>query len=140
MVEPLFLLDSNVLAEPLKPKPNKRVLEKLSAYQNVIASASIVLHEMRFGLERLDHSKKKSMIKDYIENVINPSITFFPYDNEAASWHAKERARLERKGVTVPFVDAQIAAIAAVNELILVTRNSNDFKHFHNLKTQNWFS
>jgi hypothetical protein len=60
------------------------------------AEASVVLHELRIGLERLDHSKKKSMIKDYLENVINRSITFLPYDNEAASWHAKERARLER--------------------------------------------
>lgn len=140
MVEPVFLLDSNVIAEPLKPKPNKRVLEKLTEHQNIISSASIVLHEIKFGLERLDHSKKKSMIKDYLENVINRSIIFFPYDNEAASWHAKERARLERKGITVPFVDAQIAAIAAVNELILVTRNTNDFRHFINLKTENWFS
>jgi predicted nucleic acid-binding protein len=37
-------------------------------------------------------------------------------------------------------IDAQIAAIARTNNLILVTRNTADFKHFADLKLQNWFA
>ncbi len=37
-----------------------------------------------------------------------------------------------------PFVDGQIAAIAYVNNLILVTRNIEDFKNFADLKLENW--
>jgi len=61
-----------------------------------------------------------------------------PYDDRAAEWHAKERVRLTLKGLTPTFVDGQIAAISAVNGLILVTRNVNDFKQFLRLKVQNW--
>ena len=60
------------------------------------------------------------------------------YDDGAAEWHAKERVRLTLKGLTPTFVDGQIAAISAVNGLILVTRNVNDFKQFLRLKVQNW--
>ena len=44
------------------------------------------------------------------------------------------------RGRTPPYVDGQIAAIAKVNELILVTRNTGDFVEFVDLKVQNWFS
>ena len=36
--------------------------------------------------------------------------------------------------------DGQIAAIAGVNGLILVTRNISDFEPFSELKTENWHS
>ncbi|MEA3360272.1 MAG: VapC toxin family PIN domain ribonuclease, partial [Thermodesulfobacteriota bacterium] len=61
-----------------------------------------------------------------------------PYDDRAAEWHAKERARLSAKGATPSFVDGQIAAIASVNGLVLVTRNVDDFKTFLDLKLENW--
>jgi tRNA(fMet)-specific endonuclease VapC len=42
-------------------------------------------------------------------------------------------------GQTPAYCDGQIAAIAAVNNLTLVTRNINDFQHFQDLKLENWF-
>jgi tRNA(fMet)-specific endonuclease VapC len=61
-----------------------------------------------------------------------------PYDERAAEWHAKERARLSSLGQTPAFVDGQIAGIAKVNGLVLVTRNTIDFKKFSGLKVENW--
>jgi len=58
----------------------------------------------------------------------------------AAKWHACERARLQSIGKTPPFVDGQIAAIAYVNNLILVTRNITDFDSFSDLQIQSWHS
>jgi tRNA(fMet)-specific endonuclease VapC len=43
-------------------------------------------------------------------------------------------------GKTPSFADGQIAAIAQVNNLILVTNNVSDFSDFHNLQLENWFS
>lgn len=60
------------------------------------------------------------------------------YDREAADWHAKERARLSANGRTPPFVDSQIAAIARVNDLTLVTSNMDHFREFRGLKVQSW--
>jgi tRNA(fMet)-specific endonuclease VapC len=65
-------------------------------------------------------------------------MTILPYDERAAEWHAKERARLTALGQIASFVDGQIAAVARVNGLILVTRNTPDFEKFSGLKLENW--
>jgi tRNA(fMet)-specific endonuclease VapC len=65
-------------------------------------------------------------------------MTILPYDERAAEWHAKERARLTVLGQIPSFVDGQIAAVAKVNGLILVTRNTPDFEKFSGLKLENW--
>lgn len=61
-----------------------------------------------------------------------------PYDERAAHWHAVERARLVAAGRTPPFVDGQIAAIAVVNDLVLVTANVADYEPFAGLTVENW--
>ncbi len=60
------------------------------------------------------------------------------YDRAAAEWHASERARLAAKGETPPFVDGQIAAIARVHDLMLVTFNAGDFKRFEGIRVLTW--
>ena len=44
------------------------------------------------------------------------------------------------EGLTPAFIDSQIAAIAASNRLIMVTRNVDDFKDFDKLDVVDWFS
>ena len=66
------------------------------------------------------------------------SFPILDYDQRAADWHALERARLVASGRTPPFVDGQIAAIARVNELILVTSNKADFTGFRGLQVKTW--
>ena len=61
-----------------------------------------------------------------------------PYDEAAAHWHGVERARLEALGRPAPYVDGQIAAIAHVNELTLVTANVKDFKRFSGIEVESW--
>jgi tRNA(fMet)-specific endonuclease VapC len=60
------------------------------------------------------------------------------YDRAAAEWHARERARLMSRGETPSFADGQIAAIAYVNDLTLVTFNDSDFRRFHELRVASW--
>ncbi len=61
-----------------------------------------------------------------------------PYDEAAAHWHGHERARLDRLGRPAPYVDGQIAAIAFVNDIVLVTANVKDFARFRDVKVENW--
>lgn len=67
------------------------------------------------------------------------TIPILPYDEAAARWHGQEQARLARLGRTPAFIDGQIAAIAKVNGLVLVTRNLKDFENFTELSVENWF-
>ena len=133
-----YLLDTNVVSETLRPKPSPRILARLKSHQDEIAIPSIVWHELWYGAKRLDASKKQKAIELYLTQVLEPAVPILPYDAQAALWHALERARLARQGKTPPFADGQIAAIAHVNDLILVTLNRADYTAFQDLKFENW--
>ncbi len=60
------------------------------------------------------------------------------YDAMAAEWHARERARLSHLGQPASSVDSQIAAVAAIHDLILVTRNVRHFRAFEGLRVEDW--
>lgn len=133
-----YLLDTNVVSEPLRPIPNERVLAKLKRHQDLLAIPSLVWHELLFGCYRLPASAKRKTIESYLYQVVAATIPILSYDEKAATWHAAERARLSVAGKTPTFVDGQIAAVAAVNDLVLVTFNVADYRHFTNLSVQNW--
>lgn len=133
-----YLLDTNVLSETLRPAPHPRVLERLQENQTAIALPSIVWHELWYGAHRLPPSRKRTIIEAFLRDVVAPTIPILPYDQLAAAWHAQERARLAQIGRPRPFADGQIAAIAAVNGLILVTSNTNDYAAFQDLRLENW--
>jgi len=133
-----YLLDTNVLSEAVKTDPNKHVMAKMERHQDEIVTASTVWHELQFGCQRLPQSRKKEIIASFLNDILRPRMLILPYDDRAAEWHAKERARLSSSGLTPTFVDGQIASIAKVNDLILITRNTDDFKPFSKLKLENW--
>ena len=78
-------------------------------------------------------------MRAYLYDTVVPTTLVLPYDARAAEVHGKERARLERLGRPPTFADAQIAAIAIVNRLILVTANVKDFARFEGLAVESWF-
>jgi len=133
-----YLLDTNVLSEAVKTSPNKHVMTMLERHQDEIVTASPVWHELQYGCLRLPVSRKRYIIESYIEDVIWQNMVILPYDERAARWHAEERARMALQGQMPPYVDGQIAAIAKVNGLVLVTRNTADFEIFSDLYVQNW--
>lgn len=133
-----YLLDTNVLSEPLRPQPNPAVMEKLRLHQQEIATATIVWHELLFGCQRLGESKKRHTIETYLQKVVQPHIPILSYDQAAATWHAQERTRLASLGKTPAFADSQIAAISYSNDLIIVTNNISDYRDFLDLKLENW--
>lgn len=135
-----YLLDTNVLSEAIKSSPNKNVMTMVEKHQDEIVTAAPVWHELQFGCQRLPRSRKREIITSFLDDILKRTMLILPYDKRAAEWHAKERARLSPRGIAVPFVDGQIASIAGVNGLILVTRNIVDFKPFSKLKLEKWHS
>ena len=133
-----YLLDTNIVSEPLRPKPRRGVLRKLRRHEEEIAIPSVVWHELRFGVERLPTSRRREAIERYLDEVVLAAMPILDYDRLAADWHAAERARLTARGETPPFVDGQIAAIARVRDLTLVTFNDGDFRRFEGLRVLTW--
>jgi len=133
-----YLLDTNVLSEPIKSHPDERTIKSLSKHDGELATCSVVWHELTFGAARLAASKKRNAIEAYLEEAVRGTLPILPYDQEAASWHARERARLSKRGRPPSAADGQIAAIASVNDLIVVTANVKDFRRFKDLVVQDW--
>ena len=135
-----FLLDTNILSEPMKPEPNREVLRRLRENEAASLLAAPVWHELVYGVNLLPPSKKRRAIEHYLLNVVRPGFPILPYDERAAEWHAQERARLEKIGARPPFIDSQIAVIAKLHGLVLVTANGRDFERFEGLELEDWTS
>ena len=137
---PRYLLDTNVISEPLRPAPDPGVLAKLRLNEDFLAISAVTWHELWFGCLRLPDSARRKAIETYLLQVIAPAMPVLPYDEEAAAWHAAERARLAARGQTRPFADGQIAAIAHRHELTLVTFNTADYQGFQGVSLEDWRS
>ncbi|MBW6455873.1 MAG: type II toxin-antitoxin system VapC family toxin, partial [Trueperaceae bacterium] len=135
MVRPRYLLDTNVPSEPVRLEPDAAVVEKLLEHGGELATASVVWHELAFAFSLLRLSRKRSAIERYLDEVVSTALPILPYDAAAAEWHAEQRARLSQGGLTPSFADGQIAAVAAVHDLILVTNNVQDFA---DLRVERW--
>lgn len=142
MVNEIYLLDTNIVSDGSKISPSKKVMEKLDLYSDSCKISSITWFELQKGLKRLPESTKKTYIKNYIYEQILPFYEILPYDKKCADIQSDIFSILAEKGITVPFQDSQIAAIALSNDFVLVTRNIKDFlmiKEFFPLKLENWF-
>ena len=133
-----YLLDTNIISEPLRPTPNPKIIKQLQRHQTELAIATVVWHELWFGCLRLPPSGRRTEIENYLMTVVAPSMPILPYDEPAALWHAAERARLTRLGKTPSFADGQIAAITKVNDLTLISLNVRDYAAFKDVSSEDW--
>lgn len=122
----------------MSKKPDQAILARLDEHGPGCAIAAPVLHELTYGCSRLPKGKRRTALESYLRDVVRGSFQVLPYDEAAATWHGEERARLESVGTPAPFVDGQIAAIAHVHGLVLVTTNDGEFARFKSLRVENW--
>lgn len=134
-----FLLDTNVISEAVRPAPDAEVLVRLLDAEGSAAVSAVTWHELRCGIQRLDPSRRREALEVFVSS-LPARYPVLPYDQQAADWHARERARLERVGLQRSFADGQIAATAATRGLLLVTRNVRDFEGFTGLGVETWWS
>jgi tRNA(fMet)-specific endonuclease VapC len=131
-------LDTSIVSSPISKVPNAEIVKKLEAHGHECAIAAPVWHELMYGCQRLPKGRRREAIECYLSDVVLASFPVLAYDEAAAQWHGVERARLEGLGKPAPYADGQIAAIAHVNELTLVTVNTKDFARFKNVDAENW--
>ena len=133
-----YLLDTNILSEPMRPAPDPGVLRRLLEVGDAAATGAPAWHELEYGRARMPAGRRRRAIDAIVEE-LERVLVVLPYDTAAARWHARERARLASLGQTPPFIDGQLAAIAATHGLVLVTRNVRDFAPFEGLHVESWF-
>ena len=135
-----YLLDTSIVSSPVSKTPDPDVVRRLDQHGHECGIAAPVWHELTYGCRRLARGRRRAALETYLRDVIRASFPILPYDEAAAAWHGHERARLEALGRPAPFVDGQIAAIAAAAGLILVTANVADYVLFRGLRVEDWRS
>ena len=136
----IYLLDTNILSEPTRATPNLQVMQRLQQCRHEVATASVVWTELLFGCQRLAISRRREQLENHFQDLLLSGLTILSYTQAAAAeWHSAERARLTGVGLSPAFADGMIAATAHTHDLVLVTRNVDDFKNFSGIRIENWF-
>ncbi len=124
-----YLIDTNVISELTRPKPNKGVLAFLTEQQAPFVSI-ITVHELIYGIERLeDGSKRQAALRSTIDEFLSTfAERILPANEPVARAAGLIRAKAHKQGHTAHLADALIAGTALVHGLTVATRNVGDFE------------
>lgn len=128
----MIILDTNVLSELLRPRPDSRVVEWLDAQpEDTLFTTAITMQESFYGAELLSDSSRKSALISRLERLYASILAgrVLPFDEFDARYTAVLLARSRAAGRTLHQADAQIAGIALRHDATLATRNIRDFPH-----------
>ena len=126
-----FLLDTNVVSEWVKPRPDPHVVAWLADVDEDRVFMSVVtIGELRHGIERLPAGRRRAQLDEWLREELPLRFEGRVLSIDAAvanAWGTIVGQR-ERTGLPISTMDAFVAATAEVHELTLVTRNASDFK------------
>ena len=127
----MIILDTNVVSEPLKPHPDKAVLEWLDAQEpRTLFLTTISLAELLSGIEQMPAGQRRDALAKALAEQMMPLFEdrVLPFDNKAAASFARIHASGLAGGKTMKFADCAIAAIAHSNDFSVATRDVRDFE------------
>lgn len=122
-----FLLDTNVISELRRRKPEPRVLrwfEQVSGDRFYFSVLTI--GEIRRGIERLNDPLAQRRLEEWLESTLFPWLgsQLLPVNLAIAERWGRLSAAAGRP---LPVIDSLLAATVLENNLTLVTRNLGDF-------------
>jgi len=123
-----YLIDTNVISELVRPKPESCVVEWFDATPDSALFLSVLtLGELRKGVEKLPNATRREKLRLWLENDL---LAWFgdhllPVDAAVADRWGRLLAEAARP---LPAVDSLLAATALHHDLRIVTRNGKDFE------------
>jgi toxin FitB len=127
----MLLLDTNVVSELMRRRPNPRVLDWIAAQPLAeMAIATITVMEVRFGVALLPQSKRRADLDTKFRRFLAQGFAgrVLPFDHAAADACADIRAERRRMGNPITAEDGMIAAIARVHGAPVATRDVRGFE------------
>lgn len=122
-----YLIDTNVISELRRKKPNKGVTNWFSKRPATTLYLSVLtLGEIRKGVESVADDARRAALTDWLEVALPAFFTgrILPIDASVADRWGYLMAAAKRP---IPAIDSLIAATAAHHALTVVTRNEKDF-------------
>src|SRR4051794_31500253 len=126
----MIVLDTNIVSEVMRPRPEPRVMDWLQAQAiQELATTTITLAEIGLGLARLPESRRRfnleTKFQTFVARGLGPRV--YGFDAAAASVYGEMAAARERGGRPLSGFDGLIAAIALARDAVIATRNVGDF-------------
>lgn len=133
----MYLLDTNVLCEVLRPRPEPNVIRRLLAcHSRMLFASEITRFELCFGAQlRAD----APLFWARIQRELLPLVTWLPVDALVSARAGEIAAQQRLSGRPSGTVDPLIAATALTKGVPLVTRNVRHFDRIDGLQLENWF-
>ena len=136
----MIVLDTNVLSDPLKTRPDLKVLAWLDAQAaETLYLSTISYAELRFGVLKMPDGKRRNDLAAQIDRALELfKDRILEFNVKAAEQLAQIGARCMKMGKPATAPDAYIAAIAAAHGFSVATRNVDHFKHTGVLVINPW--
>ena len=123
-----IVLDTNVISELVRLKPEPKVVAFLATVEDPLVSA-IVIHELAYGVERLRDASQRMKLDLFLEGAKTMyEGRIIGVDLALAELAGCLRARASRSGWALSQFDSIIAATAIQAGATLATRNIVDFE------------
>jgi hypothetical protein len=126
-----WLLDTNVISELRRPRPNPHVVAFVAAQpEDQLFLSEVTLAEIRFGIEQLSDPERRAALSAWLNTTLRPLFVrrILPLTEDVIlRWRLMVEAG-RRRGHTFGQPDLFIAATAAEAGLTVVTRDTIDFE------------
>lgn len=128
----MIVLDTYVVSEPMRPRPDMRVVDWLDAQDPAALWLTVVaVAELRTGIAKLGYGPKRSLLAEQVEATLADfEDRILPFDADAAFIYGELAGPMVAKKVTFEPLDVQLAAISLVHGATLATRNIKHFTDF----------
>ncbi|HEY8086542.1 MAG TPA: type II toxin-antitoxin system VapC family toxin [Polyangiaceae bacterium] len=121
-----MLVDTNVISELARPRPNARIVRWLGEQSRIHLSV-VTLEELAFGVARASGGAR-TRLSAWFDGLLAARPALLDVTPAIARASGELRAAREGRGRRVAMADMLIAATALANGLTLVTRNVRDFE------------
>jgi len=129
-----FLIDTNVISELIKPRPDPKVRNWIDATDESLLFLSVLtVGEIRKGIVKLGDRGRRVALEMWLDGVLLLRFAgrILPIDQAVADrWGRLAGVAMSRKA-PLPVIDALLAATALHYEMTLVTRNTKDLRLTH---------
>jgi len=126
----MILLDTNVLSALMRQTPEAKVVSWLDHQPSTsIWTSAITVLEIRFGLQVMTAGKRRSLLVETFDQVLEKiGQRVAPFDTAAARQAGDLMAERQRQGRPTELRDTMIAGIALAQHAMLATRNTTHFE------------